>query len=235
MKQLREIGRLGLPVPTFEASTKRDWAGVAPSEHEREIEERKLVVRTLPNGDREWRLDGKLHSALGKLAVEYADGGGEIWFHGEHLCTLPAKGSEHWRKVQGRPVVTRRRNGDREWRVEGKLHREDGPAVEYEEGGGEWWLHGVNHRDDGPAAVFPDGSFAWYRNGLPHRVGGPALWEPDGRAGWYRNGLPHREDGPAIFNPVVGYAWALEGELFLTEDDFNCALARREPNPNEVA
>jgi|TARA_Y100000296_G_C4945792_1_gene143745 hypothetical protein len=28
------------------------------------------------------------------------------------------------------------------WRLDDKLHREDGPAVEYAHGEKEWWLHG---------------------------------------------------------------------------------------------
>ncbi len=30
-------------------------------------------------------------------------------------------------------------NGDREWRLNGKLHREDGPAVIDTSGAREWW------------------------------------------------------------------------------------------------
>ena len=192
-------------------------------------------MTTLPNGDREWRVNGELHRPLGKLAVEYGDGGGELWLHGEHLCTLPKPGGGRFRKVHGRPVARRRRNGDREWRVEGKLHREGGPAVEYAEGGGEWWLHGINHREDGPAATFPDGSYAWYHNGWLDRADGPALWEPDGRVAWYRNGRPHREDGPAIFDPYLGYAWALDGELFFTEEEYEAARANRRTHPHPKA
>ncbi len=41
----------------------------------------------------------------------------------------------------------------------GKLHREDGPAIDYSEKGpdaevkGFWYLNGLRHRTDGPAAV----------------------------------------------------------------------------------
>lgn len=34
-------------------------------------------------------------------------------------------------------------NGDRECYKEGKLHREDGPAVEYSNGEKEWWIDGA--------------------------------------------------------------------------------------------
>ena len=32
--------------------------------------------------------------------------------------------------------------GNKFWWLDGKLHREDGPAVEYADGGREWWFHG---------------------------------------------------------------------------------------------
>jgi hypothetical protein len=42
----------------------------------------------------------------------------------------------------------------KEWWVEGKLHREDGPAIE-EDHRREWWVNGKRHREDGPAAEYP--------------------------------------------------------------------------------
>ena len=33
-------------------------------------------------------------------------------------------------------------NGDKEWYLNGKLHREDGPAVEYADGSKYWYLDG---------------------------------------------------------------------------------------------
>ena len=46
------------------------------------------------------------------------------------------------------------------------LHREDGPAVEYEGDGGVWFLNGMVHRTDGPAYISNDGSKSWYVNGV---------------------------------------------------------------------
>jgi hypothetical protein len=42
-------------------------------------------------------------------------------------------------------------NGNKEWRLNGLLHRIDGPAVEWENGSKEWWVKGERHRADGPA------------------------------------------------------------------------------------
>ena len=33
-------------------------------------------------------------------------------------------------------------NGDKSWYLNGKLHREDGPAIEWANGDKEWWLNG---------------------------------------------------------------------------------------------
>jgi hypothetical protein len=38
-----------------------------------------------------------------------------------------------------------------EWTLEGSLHREDGPAVEYKDGTKKWCINGKLHRLDGPA------------------------------------------------------------------------------------
>lgn len=48
-----------------------------------------------------------------------------------------------------------------EWRMEGKLHRTDGPAVEWENGDLEWRQNDVLHRTDGPATISTCGSW-WF-------------------------------------------------------------------------
>jgi hypothetical protein len=53
----------------------------------------------------------------------------------------------------------------KEWWLNGVLHREDGPAIEWANGSKEWWLNGKPHREDGPAAEYADGRKEWYLNG----------------------------------------------------------------------
>lgn len=48
-------------------------------------------------------------------------------------------------------VVKKKNIKKTEWYVTGKLHRTDGPAVEYKDIGKEWWVDGKLHRTDGPA------------------------------------------------------------------------------------
>jgi len=55
------------------------------------------------------------------------------------------------------------RYGTKWWYLlNGQLHRENGPAVEYVNGHKEWWYYGKCHRLDGPAVESADGSKIWY-------------------------------------------------------------------------
>jgi len=56
-------------------------------------------------------------------------------------------------------------NGDKEWFLNGKLHRKDGPAVEHANGDKAWWLNDMLHREDGPAIEYTNGYKVWYLNG----------------------------------------------------------------------
>lgn len=93
----------------------------------------------------------------------------------------------------------------KEWYVEGKRHRIDGPALIHEDGSKSWYRNGKLHREDGPALDWKDGTTEWYRNGLLHREDGPAVISYCGLAKrpsnkteeWWVNGKLHREDGPA--------------------------------------
>ena len=78
--------------------------------------------------------------------------------------------------------------GSKYWYLNGKLHREDGPAVEYSDRDKEWYLNGKRHREDGPAIEYSDGDKSWYLNGKCHREDGPAVENADGYKAWYLNG-----------------------------------------------
>ena len=56
-------------------------------------------------------------------------------------------------------------NGNKEWYLNGKLHREDGPAIEYADRSKFWFLNGKYHREDGPACEYANGDKYWYLNG----------------------------------------------------------------------
>ncbi len=80
------------------------------------------------------------------------------------------------------PALSRRDDaGNVFWALpDGRLHRSDGPAVEWADGGLEYRQHGLLHRSDGPAMITAHGLRAWYSSGLLHRLDGPAHVDPDG-------------------------------------------------------
>jgi hypothetical protein len=55
-------------------------------------------------------------------------------------------------------------DGTKCWYLNGKLHREDGPAVEWDNGNKWWFLNGKLHREDGPAIDWSDGTKKWCLN-----------------------------------------------------------------------
>ena len=56
-------------------------------------------------------------------------------------------------------------DGAKKWYLNGKLHREDGPAIEWADGDKEWYLNGKRHREDGPAVEYASGAKWWYLSG----------------------------------------------------------------------
>jgi hypothetical protein len=78
--------------------------------------------------------------------------------------------------------------GNKLWRLNGKCHREDGPAIEWHDGSKEWWVNGIRHRVDGPAIIYAVGYKKWFLYGKLHRVDGPAVdWSSVGYREWYLN------------------------------------------------
>ena len=80
------------------------------------------------------------------------------------------------------------------WRLNGKFHREDGPAIEYADGDKYWFINGKYHREDGPAVEHANGTKAWCTNGEYHRTDGPAIEYADGTNQWYIDGEVLSED-----------------------------------------
>ena len=85
-----------------------------------------------------------------------------------------------------------------------RLHRTDGPAVEYSDGRRDWYQNGQLHRTDGPAVDWPNRYRAWLQNGLLHRLDGPAVVYANGTKEWWLNDVRHTEDAwRAATQPVV--------------------------------
>ena len=94
--------------------------------------------------------------------------------------------------------------GTKRWTLNGKMHRDDGPAFEYDDGSKEWYFNGKLHREDGPAVEYDDGSKAWYQHGKLHRIDGAAIEYFDGSKLWYVNDL-HYDDVAAWARAALQY------------------------------
>jgi hypothetical protein len=94
-------------------------------------------------------------------------------------------------------------NGTKSWYLNGKFHREDGPAIEWSDGTKSWWLNGNRHREDGPAIEDSSGTKEWYLNGKRHREDGPAVEYSEGDKEWWLNGkfLTKQEHKAATSKP----------------------------------
>jgi 2'-5' RNA ligase len=112
-------------------------------------------------------------------------------------------------------------NGDTFWyNSKGKLHRTDGPAIEWADGSKEWYVNDKLHRTDGPAIERANGDKEWWVNDKLHRTDGPAIEWADGDKAWYVNDKLHRTDGPAVELADGSKAWYVNGRE-LTEEEFN--------------
>ena len=67
-------------------------------------------------------------------------------------------------RLSGNLTVVIDRDGTKIWRLNGVLHRDGGPALEFRNGTKEWWNHGKIHRIGGPAIEHADGTKEWWFN-----------------------------------------------------------------------
>ncbi len=58
------------------------------------------------------------------------------------------------------------KDGNKRWYKNGRLHRVNGPAIEYTNGTKHWYQHGKRHRLDGAAIEFSHGTKRWYVRGV---------------------------------------------------------------------
>jgi hypothetical protein len=103
-------------------------------------------------------------------------------------------------KSKQQSIMTVDKCGNKCWHLNGKSHREDGPAIECVNGDKFWHLNGEAHREDGPAVERINGNKYWYLNGKLHRGDGPAIEYASGNKCWYLNG---RELTEEAFNEYI--------------------------------
>ena len=60
--------------------------------------------------------------------------------------------------MKNQPIYKIDDDGTKRYYLNVKLHREDGPALEFAYGGKQWYKNGKLHRNDGPAIEHADGT-----------------------------------------------------------------------------
>lgn len=75
-----------------------------------------------------------------------------------------------------------------------EFHREDGPAVVYDDGDKFWYQNDNLHREDGPAYEGADGTKHWWAYGLRHRLDGPAIEDADGTEYFFIDGKHYTKE-----------------------------------------
>jgi hypothetical protein len=68
--------------------------------------------------------------------------------------------------MDNEPILEIDADGHKLWKLNGKYHRVDGPAIELTDGEKSWWLDGKLHREDGPAYEGADGDKEWWLNDI---------------------------------------------------------------------
>ena len=114
-------------------------------------------------------------------------------------------------------------NGSKFWYLNGKSHREDGPAYEGANGTKWWYINGKHHREDGPAIEGASGDKFWYLNDELHREDGPAVEYADGDKFWYLNDkyLTEKEVNKKVKKPCENKVVEIDGikyKLIVLED-----------------
>jgi hypothetical protein len=104
------------------------------------------------------------------------------------VCPAPQAESLLVNEMKDQPICQIDKLGTKRWRLHGKLHREDGPAVEYVSGSKFWYLHDQYHREDGPAVEYTNGTKYWYLYDKLHRADGPAIELASGSKWWWYHG-----------------------------------------------
>jgi hypothetical protein len=91
------------------------------------------------------------------------------------------------------PILEVDHYGNKEWKLKGEYHREDGPAIETVKGHKAWYLKGKRHRIDGPAVIWSNGFKFWFLN---HR-------EYSSKDEWFKRLTPEQQ---------YNYLWSLDDE-----------------------
>ena len=189
-----------------------------------EIDEVRIDNPNSPNngelGTTSTRMNGLLHSLDDKPAIIRHLEDEKVWYTFGEVDRV------------GKPAFTSPHT--REWRIKGKLHNMQGPAIVKSDGGREWWLNGYRQPLVTPNVIKGDGTKEWHKQGGTehgdhrlHRTDGPAVVRPEDVAfekglpewEWLYHDMKHRLDGPALKWPSGAESWYVGDVLVGTEGD----------------
>jgi hypothetical protein len=146
---------------------------------------------------RRWHKKGRLHREDGP-AIERADGSKSWWLNG-FLCSEEEWKAEV-AKLNNKPAEEAKAMENKEEPVVLKLnYRQEVPSnftgiILHRNGEKVYSKNGKPHREDGPAIIWNDGVYeAWYSNGLFHRVDGPARKWANGTEEFWLNDMFYSE------------------------------------------
>jgi hypothetical protein len=118
------------------------------------------------DGYKSWHLNGKRHRIDGP-AIIYPNGDKE-WWKEDIQYTENFENKLNKIKMDKEFEKNVRENRYTTYRLNGRLHREDGPAVEWTNGDKHWWVDGLRHREDGPAIEYSDGTKEYWLEGIEY-------------------------------------------------------------------
>ncbi len=130
------------------------------------------------------------------------------------------------------PIMKTDEYGNKRWYLNDKLHREDGPAVEWADGDKYWYLNDELHREDGPAVEWADGDKAWYLKGKRHREDGPAIEFASGTKSWYLNGEEVTEEEVMGKYELEGPSFPRLGQEMDNSDNVNSPSTESDGGPS---
>ena len=78
-------------------------------------------------------------------------------------------------------------NGNKFW-IQNSKNLDLSSSVEILSGGYKWYLNGMLHREDGPAIEWYNDEKEWYQNNRKHRINGPAVIDHYSGNEWWING-----------------------------------------------
>ncbi len=119
----------------------------------------------------------------------------------------------------GDQIIYKQKNCLR-WTKNGQMHRENGPAVEYDNGDCEWFINGVRHREDGPAIIRTTENKKSDLNDFHYHASVgffPARSTKFVKSEeWWVNGKLHRENEPAIIK-----SYTFPKLVYLNTEEYN--------------